>query len=241
MSGQGLLERILNDQSIVTGMLIVIAVCSLTFAYRHLRPLASRRHLPSHSRGPAAVGGRRTGGDPWMSPPPGAAAGNPRPAGHPEPAAVHPAHAEDHPSWPGRSGPGAVHSDHPVQPQAGRPGAAVPAPGPVWDAGSVQLATWILDEANAQAAEICNEARGKAAASLADARKEAAKLLRQASDRAAAKLAAAELEAAEVQAAVMKLSSELSEAAAQVTTRLPGPAVRPSAQAEAATAGQRVA
>ena len=118
MSGQGLLERILNDQSIVTGMLIVIAVCSLTFAYRHLRPLASGRHLPSHSRGPAAVGGRWTGGDPWMSPPPRAAAGNPRPAGRPEPAAVHPAHAEDHPSWPGRSGPGAVHSDHPVQPQA---------------------------------------------------------------------------------------------------------------------------
>ena len=42
----------------------------------------------------------------------------------------------------------------------------------------------------------------------------------------------------------MKLTSELSEAAAQVTTRLPGPAapaVRPSAQPEAATAGQRVA
>jgi hypothetical protein len=233
MSGQGLFERILNDQSIVTGMLIVIAVCSLTFAYRHLRPLASRRHLPSHSRGPAAVGGRWTGGDPWMSPPPGAA------AGHPEPAAVHPAHAEDRPSWPGGSGPGAVHPDHPVQPQAGRPGPAVPAPGAVWDAGSVQLATWILDEANAQAAEIRNEARGKAAASLADARRKAAELLRQASDQAAAKLAAADLEAAEVQAAVMKLSSELSEAAAQVTTRLPGPAapaVRPSAQPEAPSA-----
>ena len=65
MSGQGLLERILNDQSIVTGMLIVIAVCSLTFAYRHLRPLASggtfprirADRLPSAAAGPAATPG----------------------------------------------------------------------------------------------------------------------------------------------------------------------------------------
>jgi hypothetical protein len=85
----------------------------------------------------------------------------------------------------------------------------------VGDAGSVQLAAWILDEAKAQAAEIRNEARDEAAASLADARKEAAELLRQASDQAAAKLEAAGLEAAEVQAAVMKLSSELGEAAAR--------------------------
>jgi hypothetical protein len=76
----GLFERILNDQSIVTGMLLVIAVGSLTFAYRHLRPLAGRRqsahsktrrapatgriHSPAHSRGPGADGGRWTGGDP---------------------------------------------------------------------------------------------------------------------------------------------------------------------------------
>jgi hypothetical protein len=199
MSGHGLLDRILNDESIVTGMLIVIAVCSLTFAYRHLRPLAGRRHSPAHSGGPAAAGGRWTGGDPWMSPPPRVAAGNPRPAVHHKPIAVSPAHAEDYPSWPGHQ-------------QPSRPD-AVPVPGPAWDAGSVQLATWILDEANAQAAEIRHEARDEAAASLADARKEAAELLRQASDQAAAKLAAAELEAAEVQAAVMKLSSKLGEAA----------------------------
>ena len=238
MSGHGLLERILNDQSIVTGMLIVIAVGSLTFAYRHLRPLAGRRHSPAHSRGPAAAGGRRAG-DPWMSPPARVAAGKPRPAVHPKPAAVHPGHAEDYPSWPGRPGPGALHPDHPSWPgrpdpgwaatepalrgdghpswprhqQPSRPN-AVRAPGPAWDAGSVQLATWILDEANAQAAEIRHEARDEAAASLADARKEAAELLRQASDQATAKLAAAEFEAAEVQAAVMKLSSRLGEAAA---------------------------
>jgi hypothetical protein len=262
MSGQGLLERILNDQSIVTGMLVVIAVCSLTFAYRHLRPLAGRRHLPAHSGGPAAVGGRWAGGDPWMSPPPRVAAGIPRPAVHSEPAAVHPPHAEDYPSWPGHQEPywpdprpqpsGARPSGVmqirpaviPVQSQAGRPGPPVLAPDPVWDAGSVQLATWILDEANAQAAEIRHEARDEVAASLAEAKKEAAELLRQASDQAAAKLAAAEHEAAGVQAAVMKLSSELGAAAAHVTTRPSSPAapaVRLSAQLEAATASHPVA
>jgi len=92
----------------------------------------------------------------------------------------------------------------------------VPPPGsaPAWDAGSVELAGWILSEANAHAAEIRHEARDQAAASLADAKKEAADLLRQASDRAAAKLAAVESEAAQVQAALMKLSTELGEAAA---------------------------
>jgi hypothetical protein len=187
MNGQGLLERILNDQLIVNGMLAVIAVCSLTFAYRHLRPLARRPHVAAHSGGPAAVGGGRAGGDPWMSPPPRVAGGYPSRPGHQEP-----------------SGP-----------------VAVPVPGALWGAGSVQLATWILDEANAQAAEIRHEARDEAAASLADARKEAAELLRQARDQAAAKLAAAELEAAQVQAAVLTLSSKLGEAAAQVTMRQP--------------------
>ena len=76
------------------------------------------------------------------------------------------------------------------------------------------MAAWILAEANAQATEIRHEARDEAAASLADAKKEAADLLRQASDRAAAKLAAVESEAAQVQAALMRLSTELSEVAA---------------------------
>jgi hypothetical protein len=169
-----LLKRILNDESIVTGMLIVIAVSTLTFAYRHLRPLAGRQ--PSaHSKTRAADGGRRTGGDPWMSPPPRAA------AGHPAPAA---------PSPPGR--------------------------GPVWDAGSVEVASWILSEAKALAAEIRHEARDEVSASLADAKKEAAELLRQASDQAAAKVAAAEAEAAEARAALIRLSSGLSEVAANL-------------------------
>ena len=74
-----LLKRILNDQSIVTGMLIVIAVSTLTFAYRHLRPLAGRRQS-AHAKTRAADGGRRTLGDPWMSPPPQVVAGYPAPA-----------------------------------------------------------------------------------------------------------------------------------------------------------------
>jgi hypothetical protein len=188
MSGQGLLERMLGDQLIVNGMLIVIAVSTLTFAYRHLRHVRGQR--------PSA----HSGGDPWMSPPPRVTAG----------AA---AHAEDYPSWPGRPGPGALHPDHPSWP--GRPDPRLAAAeAAAWDAGSVEVAAWILAEAKAHAAEIRHEARDQAAASLADAKQEAAGLLRQASDRAAAKLAAAESEAAQVQAALMKLSTELSEVAA---------------------------
>jgi hypothetical protein len=264
MIGHGLLERMLHDQMIVNGILIVIAVITLTFAFRHLRhvrgqrqsthsrarraPDTGRMPSPANSPGPAADGGRWTGGDPWMSPPPRAAAGHSKPAGKPKPARPAPAgapraaagaavHADDYPSWPGRPGPGALHPDHPSWP--GRPdprwaaaeaelraddhpswpgGQAAPVPAPVpapaWDAGSVELAGWILSEANAHAAEIRHEARDQAAASLADAKKEAADLLRQASDRAAAKLAAVESEAAQVQAALMKLSTELGEAAA---------------------------
>jgi len=267
MSGHGLLGRMLGDQMIVNGMLVVIAVSTLTFAYRHLRhvrgqgqsahsrarraPDTGRIPSPTNPPGPAADGGRWTGGDPWMSPPPRAAAGHTKPAGKPAPARPAPAaapsavggaavHADDYPSWPGRPGPGALHPDHPSWP--GRPdprwaaaeaalraddypswpgdqAAPVPAPvppasAPAWDAGSVELAGWILSEANAHAAEIRHEARDEAAASLADAKKEAADLLRQASDRAAAKLAAVESEAAQVQAALMKLSTELGEAAA---------------------------
>ena len=163
----GLLERILSDQSIVTGMLIIIAVGTLTFAYRHLRPLAGRRQS-AHSRNGAA---RLAGGDPWMSPPPRVTAGHPRPAAPPD---------------------------------------------PVWDAGSVEVASWILSEAKALAAEIRHEARDEVAASLADAKKEAAELLRQASDQAAAKVAAAEAEAAEARAALVRLSSGLCEVAANL-------------------------
>jgi hypothetical protein len=214
MSGHGLLERLLNDQLIVNGTLIVVAVSTLTFAYRHLRHFGGQRQS-AHSKTRQA---------------------------QPVPAASPAAHAEDYPSWPGRPGPGALHPDHPSWPGRpdprwaaaeaalraddypswpGGPPAPVPAPAspapvpaPVWDAGSVELAGWILSEANAHAAEIRHEARDQAAASLADAKKEAADLLRQAADQAAAKLAAVESEAAQVQAALIKLSTELGETAA---------------------------
>jgi hypothetical protein len=90
----------------------------------------------------------------------------------------------------------------------------------VWDAGSVELATWIISEANQQAADIRHKARDQMAASLADAEQEAAELMRKASEQAAATLAAAELEAAEMRATVTKLSAELGGLAAQVTENL---------------------
>jgi hypothetical protein len=50
----------------------------------------------------------------------------------------------------------------------------------VWDAGSVELATWIISEANQQAADIRHEARDQVAVSLADARQEAVGLVQKA-------------------------------------------------------------
>ncbi len=96
-----------------------------------------------------------------------------------------------------------------------------PEPGHVWDAGSVQLASWILTEANEQAAEIRYEARDHAATSLAEAKQEAAETMRRASDHAAATVAAAELQAAEIRAAaVLKLSTDLGKVASYVTENL---------------------
>ncbi len=92
--------------------------------------------------------------------------------------------------------------------------------GPVWDVGSVELAKWILTEANQQAAEIRHEARDQAATSLADARHQADEVMRRASDAAAAAVAAAEQQAAEVRANVAKLSAELGGVAAHVTQNL---------------------
>jgi hypothetical protein len=90
----------------------------------------------------------------------------------------------------------------------------------VWDAGSVELATWILSEANQQAADIRREARDQMAATLADARQEATDLVRKASEHAGATLAAAELEAAKVRATVTKLSTELGGVAMYVAENL---------------------
>ena len=100
----------------------------------------------------------------------------------------------------------------------------------VWDAGSVELATWIISEANQQATEIRHEARDQMAAWLADAKQEAAELVAKASEQATATLTAAELEAAEIRAAVTKLTADLGGVAAQITENLvslASPATKP--------------
>src|SRR5690349_10443651 len=136
MNGHGLLGRMLGDQMIVNGVLVVIAVSTLTFAYRHLRHVRGQRQSahsrarrapdtgripsPANPPGPAADGGRWTGGDPWMSPPPRAAAGHKKPAGKPAPA--RPAAAGPAPvAAPSAAASAAVHADdYPSWP--GRPG-----------------------------------------------------------------------------------------------------------------------
>jgi len=119
-----------------------------------------------------------------------------------------------------------------VRPEASQVQAEVrrvqPENGQVWDAGSVQLATWIISEANQQATVIRHEARDHAAASLARARQEAAELMRQAGERAAATLAAAEREAAEARAEVMKLSAHLGGVASYVAENLGTRALPPA-------------
>ena len=106
-------------------------------------------------------------------------------------------------------------------PQAGR---VQPAQGQVWDAASVELATWIISEANQQATEIRHEARDDAATARADAKLEAAKLVQQAADQAAATLAAAELQAARIRAEILKLSADLGGVATSFSEGLLGPA-----------------
>jgi hypothetical protein len=104
-----------------------------------------------------------------------------------------------------------------------------PAQGQVWDAASVELATWIISEANQQATEIRHEARDDAATARADAKQEADRLVRQAADQAAATLAAAELQAAKIRAEILKLSAELGGVATTFTEGLLSPA-KPAAR-----------
>jgi hypothetical protein len=106
------------------------------------------------------------------------------------------------------------------------------AQGQVWDAGSVELATWIINEANQQATEIRHEARDDAATARAEAKLEADQLVKQAADQAAATLAAAEQQAARVRAEILKLSADLGGVASGFTESLlspAAPAARPKA------------
>ena len=107
---------------------------------------------------------------------------------------------------------------------------AQPAREQIWDAGSSQLADWIIEDANQQAAEITRQARNQASNSLADAQQEAAELVRRTGEQAALTIEAAELQAAEIRATMMKLTTELTGMAAYVTQNLsPAPPDRASA------------
>jgi hypothetical protein len=124
-----------------------------------------------------------------------------------------------------------------VRPDAGL---VQPVSGQVWDAGSVELATWIISEANQQATEIRHEARDDAATSLRDAKQEAAKLMQAAAVQAAATIREAELQAARVRAEVLRLSAELGGMASYVTENLLTPA-RPVDKLVAAPAASSLA
>jgi hypothetical protein len=97
---------------------------------------------------------------------------------------------------------------------------AQPAREQIWDAGASQLANWIIEDANEQAAAITREARSQASSSLADAQQEAAELVRRTGEQAALTLEAAELQAAEIRATMTRLTTELSGMAAYVTQSL---------------------
>jgi len=217
------------SRSAGTGSAIMISGALLAFltaglALRLIRPRTgrTRRRRPAHVRA-LGVAGRASRGrlqhdhDRYMT---GAA---PRADAAP-PADIAP-----------RSGP--THQESPAAViDRVRPGAAWVQPERVqaWDAGSVLRATWIISEADHQAADIRHEARDQMAESLADARQEAAELVRKAAEQAAATLTAAEQEAAEIRAAVTKLSAELGGVAAQVTQYLVSfslPATRPLTRA----------
>jgi hypothetical protein len=115
---------------------------------------------------------------------------------------------------------------------------AQPAREQIWDAGSSQLADWIIEDANQQAAEITRQARNQASNSLADAQQEAAELVRRTGEQAALTIEAAELQAAEIRATMMKLTTELTGMAAYVTQNLTAapPASAPPASAPPASA-----
>jgi hypothetical protein len=114
-----------------------------------------------------------------------------------------------------------------VRPEVDRVREAGPgqsAQGQVWNDASVELATWIISEANQQATEIRHEARDDAATARADAKQEAARLVQQAADQAAATLAAAEHQAAKIRAGILKLSADLGGVATNFTEDLLSPA-----------------
>lgn len=118
---------------------------------------------------------------------------------------------------------------------------AQPAREQVWDAGSSQLADWIIEDANEQAAEIFRQARSQASSSLANAQQEAAELVRRTGEQARLTIEAAELEAAEIRATMMKLTTELTGMAAYVTESLSSAPPTPATSTFAARRSHRTA
>ena len=118
---------------------------------------------------------------------------------------------------------------------------AQPAREQVWDAGSSQLADWIIEDANEQAAEIFRQARSQASSSLANAQQEAAELVRRTGEQARLTIEAAELEAAEIRATMMKLTTELTGMAAYVTESLSSAPPAPATSTFAARRSHRTA
>ena len=116
----------------------------------------------------------------------------------------------------------------------------------LWDNGSSQLASWIIEDANEQAAEIFRQARSQASSSLADAQQQAAEIVRRTGEQAALTIEAAELQAAEIRATMMKLTTDLTGMAAYVTQNLSPaspaaapPTAAPSTPFTAGAAGRR--
>ena len=212
-------------------------------------PLLLRAMPPGQARLPIQDPGPRAGYAPQGVAPHGFAPQPGNPPG-PGPARPGPAPRADVP----RHGPALQHGAtgvmERVRPEAGQvreAGRGQSDQGQVWDAASVELATWIISEANQQATEIRHEARDDAATARTDAKQEAARLVQQAADQAAATLAAAELQAAKIRAGILKLSADLGGVATNFTEDLlspakpatkpaADPAAKPRAQAAAGVA-----
>ena len=104
-AGPALSARILANHVLTAELvLLVLANVALVLAYRRYQRSTGYRRGAQAGAAPDAMIG-----DPWMTPPPAP----------PRPGAGLPQHADDHPSWPGRPGPYALHPDHPSWP--GRP------------------------------------------------------------------------------------------------------------------------
>src|ERR1700722_5897026 len=237
---------ILADHALTVEMLVILVGVALAIACgRHRRSANQRRSAHARSRRPQPLHADDYPSWPGRPGPYALHPDHPSWPGRPDPRWVSTEsalRADGYPGWPGPPSPPwrdaeppwAVTAPSPGPMRQEHPGGVIDRVrserGQVWDAGSVELATWIISEANQQAADIRHEARDQMAAMLADAKQEAAELVAKASEQATATLTAAELEAAEIRATVTKLSADLGGVAARITENLVGlapPATKP--------------